>query len=130
MRYIGRVNLKEKIYLLGRARGFLNPIEWEEPFGMVMIEAMALSCPVISFARGAAPELIVDGKIGYLVKDVKEMVRAIGRIDEIDTAATRQHAQEHFSVQVMAQNYTRIYQQVTETRTKPVSKSLTPLSSS
>src|SRR5205085_6310810 len=48
--------------LLSRARGFLNPIEWEEPFGMVMIEAMALGCPVISFARGAAPEIVVHGR--------------------------------------------------------------------
>jgi glycosyltransferase involved in cell wall biosynthesis len=106
--------MKEKINLLSRERGFLNPIEWEEPSGIVMIEAMALNCPVILFTRGAAPELIVDRKTGYLVKDVKEMVHAIGRIDEIDPAATRQHVQEQFLVQVMAQNYIKIYQQVTE----------------
>lgn len=55
VRYIGPVNLYEKISLLSRARGSLNPIEWEEPFGMVMIESMALECPVISFERGQPP---------------------------------------------------------------------------
>src|SRR4029077_5464231 len=55
IKYIGPVNMRQKLSLLRRARGFLNPIEWEEPFGMVMIEAMAAGCPVISFARGAAP---------------------------------------------------------------------------
>jgi len=111
VRYIGPVNMKEKINLLSRARGFLNPIQWEEPFGMVMIEAMALGCPVISFARGAAPELIVHGKTGFLVQDVDEMARFIPRIDEIEREVTRQHVEEHFSVRVMAENYTRIYEQ-------------------
>lgn len=112
VRYVGPVNMKEKISLLSRARGFLNPIEWEEPFGMVMIEAMALGCPVISFARGAAPEIIEQGKSGFLVQDVAEMTRSIARIDEIDRDATRQYVVEHFSARVMAENYTRIYRRV------------------
>ncbi|HET8842445.1 MAG TPA: glycosyltransferase family 4 protein, partial [Ktedonobacteraceae bacterium] len=75
VKYIGPVNMKQKLSLLSRARGFLNPIEWEEPFGMVMIEAMAMGCPVISFARGAAPEIVVDGETGFLVNNVEEMVQ-------------------------------------------------------
>ncbi|HKV59516.1 MAG TPA: glycosyltransferase family 4 protein [Ktedonobacteraceae bacterium] len=114
IRYIGPANMKEKINLFSGARAFLNPIEWEEPFGMVMIEAMALGCPAISFERGAAPELIVDGKTGFLVEDVDAMVRAIASIDTINRDTTRQHIEEHFSARVMAKNYTQIYQQVIE----------------
>src|SRR5579863_1960309 len=109
IRYIGPVNMKEKKSLLSRARGFLNPIEWEEPFGMVMIEAMALGCPVISFARGAAPEIVVHRKTGFLVRDVDEMVHFISRIDEIDRETTRQYAEKHFSSRVMAEKYMKIY---------------------
>ncbi len=115
IRYVGPVNMKEKISLLSRARGFLNPIEWEEPFGMVMIESMALGCPVISFARGAAPEIIVPGKTGFLVHDLDEMVASIPRIDEIDRNVTRMHIEEHFSAQVMARQYIEIYEKLAKT---------------
>jgi glycosyltransferase involved in cell wall biosynthesis len=101
--------MKQKIKLLGRARGFLNPIEWEEPFGMVMIEAMALGCPIITFARGAAPEIVVDGVTGFLVNSVDEMVRCMPRIDEIDRAEVRRHVERHFSARVMAEKYIEIY---------------------
>ena len=115
IRYVGPVNMKEKISLLSRARGFLNPIEWEEPFGMVMIESMALGCPVISFARGAAPEIIVSGKTGFLVRDLDEMVACIPRIDEIDRNVTRMHIEEHFSAPVMAKEYVEIYEKLVKT---------------
>ena len=112
VKYIGPVNTRQKVNLLSRARGFLNPIEWEEPFGMVMIEAMALGCPVISFARGAAPEIVVDGTTGFLVHNLDEMVQSIPRIDEIDREAARLHVERNFSAQVMAENYTDVYQKV------------------
>jgi len=112
VKYVGPVNLRQKRSLLSRARGFLNPIEWEEPFGMVMIEAMALGCPVISFPRGAAPELVVDGQTGFLVRNIDEMAQAIPRVDEIDRDATRSHVEQHFSARVMAEKYTQIYQKV------------------
>ncbi len=112
VKYLGPVNLRQKRSLLSRARGFLNPIEWEEPFGMVMLEAMALGCPVISFPRGAAPELVVDGETGFLVQNVHEMVQAIPRIDEIDREATRLHVGRNFSAQRMAENYTQVYTKV------------------
>ena len=112
VRYVGPVNMKKKISLLSRARAFLNPIEWEEPFGMVMIEAMALGCPVISFARGAAPEIVVHRKTGFLVHDVAEMVRFIPRIDEIDRDVTRMHVARNFSARVMCEKYVKIYKNV------------------
>ena len=112
--YIGPVNMQQKISLLSRARGFLNPIEWEEPFGMVMIEAMAAGCPVISFARGAAPEIVAHGETGFLVQDLDEMVQFIPRIDEIDREAARLHVKRRFSAQVMAENYIQLYNKLIE----------------
>jgi len=110
--YIGPVNMRQKNTLFGRSRGFLNPIEWEEPFGMVMIESMAMGCPVISFARGAASEIIADGETGFLVDTVDEMVSAIAKIDEIDRNAVRTYVEQNFSSQAMAKNYVEIYKKV------------------
>jgi glycosyltransferase involved in cell wall biosynthesis len=110
--YIGPVDMAQKVDLLSRARGLLNPIQWEEPFGMVMIEAMAVGCPVISFNRGAASEIIVHQKSGFLVEGVDAMVQYIGRIDELDRVAVRAHVERHFTVRAMAEKYTRVYQKV------------------
>jgi hypothetical protein len=77
-----------------------------------MIEAMALGCPVISFARGAAPEIIVHRKTGFLVHDVDEMVRFIPRIDEINREETRAYVERNFSARVMAEKYVKIYKQI------------------
>src|SRR5205807_4599760 len=112
VKYVGPVNLKQKIDLLSRAYGFLNPIEWEEPFGMVMVEAMALGCPVISFARGAAPELIVHGETGFLVHTVDEMVQCIPRLDQIDRQSIRTYVERNFSARAMADNYAKVYRRL------------------
>jgi glycosyltransferase involved in cell wall biosynthesis len=112
IKYIGPVNQKQKVKLLSRARGFLNPIEWEEPFGMVMIEAMAVGCPVISFARGAAPEIMAQDKTGFLVKNVHEMASVIPKVGTLDRIEIREYMKEHFSVRTMAQNYVTIYKKV------------------
>jgi glycosyltransferase involved in cell wall biosynthesis len=112
VRYIGPVNMRQKISLLSRARGFLNPIVWEEPFGMVMIEAMALGCPVISFPRGAAPEIVVHRRTGFLVHDVNEMVKFIPRIDGIDRSVAREHVEKNFSARAMAEKYIKVYKKV------------------
>ena len=110
--YIGPVDMVQKIDLLSRARGLLNPIQWEEPFGMVMIEAMAVGCPVIAFARGAAPEIVAHGRSGFLVQNVNEMVQGILRIDELDRRAVRAHVEHHFTAQTMAKKYTQVYEKV------------------
>ena len=110
VRYIGPVNLAQKVELLGRARALLNPIQWEEPGATVVLEAMALGCPVIGFARGVVPELILDGRTGFLVDTVEEMVARIARIDEIDRLTTHRHVNENFSARAMAEKYLRIYQ--------------------
>lgn len=112
VKYIGPVNMEQKIDLLSRARGLLNPIQWEEPFGMVMIEAMAVGCPVIAFARGAAPEIVADGRSGFLVHDVNEMAHCISRIDELDRMVVHAHAEHHFTAQAMAEKYTKVYKKI------------------
>lgn len=112
IRYIGPVCMQERNNLLHRARGMLNPLLWEEPFGMVMIEAMAAGCPVIAFRRGAAAEIVACGKSGFLVGNIEEMVEAIHKIHLLDRQQVRHHVETHFSAQIMAQDYTRVYEQV------------------
>jgi len=112
VKYIGPVDMEQKIDLLSRARGLLNPIQWEEPFGMVMIEAMAVGCPVIAFARGAAPEIVADGRSGFLVHDVNEMAQCISRIDELDRMVVQAHAEHNFTAQAMAVKYTKVYKKI------------------
>jgi glycosyltransferase involved in cell wall biosynthesis len=115
IRYVGPVGMEQKIDLFSRAHGLLNPIEWKEPFGMVIIEAMAVGCPVISFAKGSTPELISHGKSGFLVNDVNEMIHHIQRLGSLDRKAIRTYAEENFSVRVMAEKYTRAYNKVITT---------------
>jgi len=126
--YIGPVNMRQKNNLFGRSRGFLNPIEWEEPFGMVMIESMAMGCPVISFARGAASEIIAQGETGFLVDTVDEMVSAIAKIDKIDRDAVRKYVEQNFSSRVMAKNYIEIYEKIIQIQKPKVSASDTSTS--
>ncbi len=119
IRYIGPVNMRQKLSLLSKAHGFLNPIQWEEPFGMVMIEAMAVGCPVISFARGAAPEIITPEKTGFLVDTLEEMVECIPRVGELDRVSIREHVWHNFSVKAMATRYLRIYEEVIAAKPAP-----------
>ena len=111
-RYIGPVNLAQKLALLGGARALLNPITWEEPGATVVVEAMAVGCPVIAFARGVVPELIVDGTTGFLVDDIDGMVARIARIDEIDRRATHEHVDRSLSARAMAGKYVAIYEKL------------------
>lgn len=94
------------------AKALLFPIHWEEPFGLVMIEAMACGTPVIAYNRGSVPEIIVDGKTGFIVPSeagVSGMVEAIKRIDEIDRAVCRKHVEQHFSLATMIAGYEKIF---------------------
>jgi glycosyltransferase involved in cell wall biosynthesis len=77
-----------------------------------MIEAIACGCPVVAFAQGAAPEIVVQGKTGYLVEDLDAMAHAIKRIDEIDRAGVCRYAERYFSARAMAESYLGIYQQI------------------
>ena len=109
VKYIGPANMEQKVALLSHARGFLNPITWEEPGATVVLEAMALGCPVISFARGVVPELILHGRTGFLADSLDEMVQYIARIDEIGRRTTHLHVDRNFSARAMTEKYLKIY---------------------
>ena len=108
VRYLGALGADDKRQALARARGLLMPIEWPEPFGLVMIEALATGTPVIAFDRGAASEIVVDGKNGFLVSDVAGMAKAIDRLDEIDSKHCRSSV-ERFHVAAVCAAYERVY---------------------
>ncbi len=112
IRFVGEVSLTEKWNLFSKAKAFLFPIEWPEPFGLVMIEAMACGTPVLAFPEGSVPEVVSDGVTGFVVGDVDEMVDRLGGIDEIDAAACRRYVQEKFSVSKAADGYERIYREI------------------
>lgn len=100
----------------GRAKAVLLPITWEEPFGLVSIEAMACGTPVIAFRKGAFPEIIEDGVTGFLVDDVDEMAKAIKKVDTIDRAACRKHVEDNFSVEKMVDRYETLYTELAKNR--------------
>ena len=107
--FLGEANHRAKKELYARAACMLMPICWEEPFGLVMVEAMACGTPVIAFARGSAPELIVDGETGFLVHDVESMAAAVGQVHRIDPSRCREHVEAHFDVPIMVRQYMDLY---------------------
>jgi glycosyltransferase involved in cell wall biosynthesis len=110
IRYVGPVDDRQKSALLGTARAFLMPILWEEPFGIVMAEAMACGTPVIGFARGAVPEVVDDGVTGYVVADIDGLVSAVSRCDGLDRRAVRRRAQRLFSDDAVVRGYLSVYE--------------------
>src|SRR5680860_114959 len=97
---------------LGSAKALLFPINWEEPFGLVMIEAMACGTPVIAFSRGSVSEVVKHGKTGFIVENEKEMVKAIKNIDQIKREDCRKHVEENFTIQKMVDGYEEVYEKV------------------
>ncbi len=127
--FLGEADGRLKRELYRRASCLLMPLDWEEPFGLVLVEAMACGTPVIVFPRGAAPEIVVDGETGFLVQDADEMARAVGRVDRIDPAACRRHAEERFGPQPMTDGYLALYERIlAETRRRVYALSATALS--
>ena len=115
--HLGGVGLAEKVPLLRGARAMLAPLEWEEPFGLAMLEAMLAGCPVVAFPRGSAPELIEDGVTGFLVPDgrrMAEIIRPGGPLDHFDRRRCRARAAERFGRARMADDYLRLYARAIE----------------
>src|SRR5207247_789546 len=110
--YLGEVTHGEKVELLQNARATLFPIEWEEPFGLVMIESMACGTPVIATRRGAVPEVIEHGRSGIIVDDYRIMAAAIEEADQLDPMELVRFAQEHFSPERMVADYLRTFRSV------------------
>ena len=120
------VDRPRRMELYRSARALLFPIAWEEPFGMVMIEAMACGTPVIAYSRGSVPEIVIDGVTGFIInsnltnssnssnlvikkRGIEGLIEAIHRIGEIDRAACRKHVEEHFSLEKMVEGYEKVY---------------------
>jgi len=112
IKYIGEINDKRKIKILGEAQAFLFPIRWEEPFGLVMIEAMACGTPVIAFNRGSVSEVVKNGKTGFVVKNLNQMVKAIKKINKINPYDCRTWVENNFTIEKMTDNYEEIYKKV------------------
>ncbi|NLB34880.1 MAG: glycosyltransferase family 4 protein, partial [Elusimicrobia bacterium] len=98
--------------LYQRARCTLFTSQWEEPFGLVMIESMAAGTPVIALRRGAAPEVIVDGKTGFIVDTEEEMVEATKEVHKLSPEDCRRHVEENFSNTQMAEKYLSLYKDI------------------
>lgn len=110
--YMGNVGPDQRKTLLGKAQALLHPIQFEEPFGLSVAEAMFCGTPVIAFNRGSMSELIADGKAGFLVHTVDEAVQAVGKIGQINRQECRQWAQAMFSKEKMVNSYLDVYEQV------------------
>ena len=105
IKYIGQVNDAEKNEWLGKSKALLMPIEWNEPFGIVMIEAMACGTPVIAFNKGSVNEVVTDGVTGFKVNDKQEMILAINKLHTIDRQSCRAIAEQQFDVKKIAKQY-------------------------
>jgi glycosyltransferase involved in cell wall biosynthesis len=112
IRHIETLPHDQLIKVLGRAKGFIFPPQWEEPFGLAVVEAMATGTPVLAYPRGSMPELVKDAESGYLVRTEDEMVEAIYRIERLDRRRCREWVQENFSVERMVESYERLYRRI------------------
>jgi len=112
--FIGEINDTQKSEFLSGAVVLLVPIDWPEPFGLVMIEAMACGTPVIAFNRGSVPEVIEDGLTGFIVEDVNGAIGAVDRLGHLPRAKIRQRFEERFTARRMAQDYLSVYRTLTD----------------
>ena len=110
--YVGPVDDAAKDALLGSAAALLMPIQWDEPFGIVMAEALACGTPVIGLPRGAVPEVVDDGVTGFVCETVEEMTAAVGRLAALDRGACRQAAERRYSDAVVVARYEALYRDV------------------
>lgn len=109
--FVGEITDEQKQDFLGNAAALLFPINWPEPFGLVMIEAMACGTPVIAYNRGAVPEVMKHGETGFIVKHLHEAINAVDKISTIDRKKCRRVFEQNFSSQRMTQSYLRLYEQ-------------------
>jgi glycosyltransferase involved in cell wall biosynthesis len=118
--FVGEIDEAQKPAFLSGAKALLFPIDWSEPFGLVMIESMACGTPVIAFNRGSVPEVIDHGLTGYIVEDVQGAVAALQNIDSLSRTAIREQFERRFSSQTMARNYLDSYGALIEAAEGPV----------
>lgn len=126
--FIGEIGEADKQSFLGNARALLFPIDWAEPFGMVMIEAMACGTPVVAWRNGAVPEVIEPGVSGFIVDNLDDAVRATSAACALDRGRAREAFEDRFTARRMALDYVRIYREVIAGRTGPAAEAA-PLAS-
>lgn len=114
--YVGEIGDEAKNDFIGNARALLMPIDWPEPFGLVMIEAMACGTPVIAYRHGSVPEIIDHGVTGFIVENQEQAIAAARNIGEIDRRRCRQVFEQRFSARVMARRYLEVYRELVDTR--------------
>jgi glycosyltransferase involved in cell wall biosynthesis len=117
--FIGEIREDQKQEFLGNAAGLLFPIAWREPFGLVMIEAMACGTPVIAFENGSVPEVLEDAVTGFIVHSEDQAVEAVRRIGTLDRARIRGEFERRFTARRMAQNYLKLYERLVQARRLP-----------
>ncbi|HSN22513.1 MAG TPA: glycosyltransferase family 4 protein, partial [Usitatibacter sp.] len=110
--FVGEIGERDKAKFLGDAAALLFPIDWPEPFGLVMIESMACGTPVLAFDCGSVPEVITPGASGWIVSSEDEAVAALGRLAAFDRAACRREFEERFTAERMAHDYLRLYRKL------------------
>jgi glycosyltransferase involved in cell wall biosynthesis len=120
VRFLGEADAAMKRELYRNARALLVPITWDEPFGLVLAEAQACGTPVITFNRGAAPEIVIHERTGFIVDGPEAMADAVSRVHEIDPLACREHVARRFDGPAMAANYVRLYGSILAPRLAPV----------
>ena len=111
--YLGELDNDDKLELLAGARALLNPIQWPEPFGLVMIESMACGTPVIATEQGAAPEIVEDGTTGFICNNGSEILRRIDEVARLDRRSCREAVEQYFSTRRMARDYEALFEQLT-----------------
>jgi glycosyltransferase involved in cell wall biosynthesis len=116
--YIGEIGDKDKSAFLSGATALLVPIDWPEPFGLVMIEAMACGTPVIAFNRGSVPEIIDEGLTGFVVEDEAGAIGAVDRLGELSRSAVRQQFERRFTARRMALDYLSVYRNLMDAAPK------------
>jgi glycosyltransferase involved in cell wall biosynthesis len=112
--FVGEINDLQKASFLGNARALLFPIDWSEPFGLVMIESFACGTPVIAFNEGSVPEVVDDGVTGFVVNSVEEAVRAVGNLGALNRATVRAVFEQRFTVERMTNDYLSIYRNLVQ----------------
>ena len=117
IKFIGEINHQKKVPFLKNAKALLAPLNWEEPFGLFMAEAMACGTPVIAFRRGSVPEIIEHGKTGFVVKNIDEAAEAVKRIDEIKREDCRKRVEKKFSLEKMVKEYEKVYNEIIRKKT-------------
>ena len=115
IRYVGTVGGEQRESLFARSKALLMPIEWPEPFGLVMVEALATGTPVIAFDRGSASEIVTDGETGFLVTNTEEMTSAIGRLGQIDPRVCRASVEANFALPRVLESYEAAYSTLADT---------------